>query len=35
MILSIALIIIGIVAIIAVFITKAKHKDNNGPMNNN
>ena len=35
MILTIVLIIIGLVAVAALFRAKAKHKDSNGPMNNN
>jgi type II secretory pathway pseudopilin PulG len=35
MILIVVVIVIGIVAVIAIFNAKAKHKDSNGPMNNN
>jgi hypothetical protein len=35
MILAITLIIVGIVAIIAIFNARAKGKDSNGPMTNN
>jgi len=35
MILAIVVGVIGVVAVIAIFSAKAKHKDSNGPMNNN
>lgn len=35
MILTIVLIIVGVVVIAAVIQARAKHKDSNGPMNNN
>jgi hypothetical protein len=35
MILSVALIIVGNVAVFAVFQAKARNKDSNGPMTNN
>jgi hypothetical protein len=35
MILSVVLIIVGIVAVVAIFKARAKGKDSNGPMNNN
>ncbi len=35
MLIAVILIIVGIIAVIAVFNAKAKNKDSNGPMNNN
>lgn len=35
MVLSIVLIIAGIIIVAAIFQARAKHRDSNGPMNNN
>jgi heme/copper-type cytochrome/quinol oxidase subunit 2 len=35
MLIAVILIIVGTIAVIAVFNARAKNKDNNGPMNNN
>lgn len=35
MLLAVILIIVGIIAVIAVFNARARGKDSNGPMNNN
>jgi hypothetical protein len=35
MVLTVILVIVGIIIVAAVFQARAKHKDSNGPMNNN